>query len=249
MVLESADPSVLWPVYKGASFELWNPDTGNYYAWAEPAHITAHLQAKREKSSRLRRSAFSEMSKEWVADPQTLPCLQPRIAFRDVARATDTRTMIAALIPPRCVLNHTAPFLVWTAGTPVDTAFLLGVLASIPLDWCVRRLVETHVTFDLLNGLPIPARRGGEGERIVEIAGRLAAPDDRFRPWAETLGVEVGPVSEAEKDALVAELDALVARAYDLDRADVEHIFETFHEGWDHSARLERVLEHFDALP
>ena len=27
----------LWPVYKGASFNLWEPDTGTYYAWATPA--------------------------------------------------------------------------------------------------------------------------------------------------------------------------------------------------------------------
>src|SRR5439155_846330 len=25
-----------WPVYKGESFDLWNPDTGVYYGWADP---------------------------------------------------------------------------------------------------------------------------------------------------------------------------------------------------------------------
>ena len=38
MDLKSIDcPSGLWPVYKGASFNLWEPDTGkkNYYAWVK----------------------------------------------------------------------------------------------------------------------------------------------------------------------------------------------------------------------
>jgi hypothetical protein len=249
MILEAADHTGLWPVYKGASFELWNPDTGNYYAWADPEHIAGYLQAKRERGARHRHSFVSEMPVEWVADPHTLPCLHPRIAFRDVARATDTRTFIPALVPARCLLNHTAPFLVWSVGdSPQNTAFALGVLSSIPLDWCARRIVENHITFDILNGLPIPLADGASSGRVARIGGRLAAPDERFATWAEQVGVETGPVGDEERADMIAELDALVAHLYGLDRDDVQHIFETFHEGWDYSARLEGVLAHFDDL-
>jgi hypothetical protein len=44
---------------------------------------------------------------------------------------------------------------------------------------------------------------------------------------------------------MIAELDALAARLYDLTERQLVHIFETFHEGWDYAARLKAVLAHF----
>jgi len=84
---------------------------------------------------------------------------------------------------------------------------------------------------------------------VETIAGRLAAVDDRYAGWAAAVGVPVGSVHDpAEKERLVAELDAAVARLYGLDEGDVVHIFETFHTRWDYSARLAAVLEHFRAM-
>ena len=51
---------------------------------------------------------------------------------------------------------------------------------------------------------------------------------------------------QATKDDLIAELDALVAHLYGLGRSDVEHIFATFHRGWDYGPRLAAVLAHYD---
>jgi hypothetical protein len=45
-----------------------------------------------------------------------------------------------------------------------------------------------------------------------------------------------------------AELDALVARLYGLSRSQVEHVFSTFHRGWDYKSRLAAVLEYFDKI-
>jgi hypothetical protein len=84
--------------------------------------------------------------------------------------------------------------------------------------------------------------------RVVEIAGRLAAVDERFNEWAAEVGVPVGSVTDEEtKDDLIAELDALVSLLYGLDESQVTHIFETFHRGWDYKPRLEAVLKHFDS--
>ena len=64
------------------------------------------------------------------------------------------------------------------------------------------------------------------------------------------MGVRVGSVkNEDEKDALIAELDALVAHLYGLSRSQVEHVFKTFHRGWDYSSRLAQVLAFYDQLP
>ena len=53
------------------------------------------------------------------------------------------------------------------------------------------------------------------GGKVVVVAGRLAAVDDRYSDWAAEVGVPVGSVkTRAEKDDLIAELDALVSLLY-----------------------------------
>ena len=241
--------STRWLVCKGASFDLWEPDTGVYYASVEADEITEHLQEKRQRSHRHRRSPFSEFTKDWIDDPDTLPCLRPRVAFRDVARATDTRTVIAALVPGGLVVTHQAPYLLWPRGDARDHAFLLGVLSSMVLDWYARRVVELHLTFHILNNFPIPEAGldcDPVARRVVEIAGRLAAVDERYAEWADEVGVPVGSVVDAAaKQDLICELDTCVALLYDLDEDDLAVVYETFHEGADYTKRHRAVLAHF----
>ena len=244
-------PDGHWPIFKGGSFHVWNPDTGVRYGWADPDAMLAYLQEKRGNSydHAGSRSPFSEMPEEWIRDADTLPCLEPRIAFRDVARSTDTRTAIPALLPPETFLVETAPYFLRSEGDRRDEAYLLGVMSSIPFDWYVRRFVETHLKYHILNALPVPrpGRDDSRRRRVVEIAGRLAAVDERYAEWAAAVGVDYGPVAERRKRRLVHELDAVVAHAYGLDRAQLRVVFETFHDGWDHDSRLTAVLEHYDA--
>jgi hypothetical protein len=238
-----------WPVYKGESYDIWDPDRGVYYGWAEPETVTEYLHDSRASSYRYAgsRSPFSEMSQEWIESPDTLPCLSARITFRDVSRHTDSRTVRAALIPPKTPVVHNSPTLIWPSGEIADEAYLLGVLCSIPLDWYSRRFVENHVTFGVFNNLPIP-RPGRDNplrERVVELSGRLAAVDDRYAEWAEAVGVDCGPIQNNSKQEKIYELDAVVAHLYELSREHVEVIFETFHDGWDYEERLERVLDYY----
>jgi len=191
----------MWPVYSGRAFDIWNPDTGSYYASVDSAAITAHLQAKRLRSHNHKRSAFSEFDHEYLEDPSTLACRRPRIMFRDVTRATDTRTVIAALVPGDVVSVDMAPSLLWPRGKARDEAYLLGVLSSMILDWYARRVVELHVKFYILNNFPIPDVDHDDdpiAARVVEIAGRLAAVDDRFDGWAAEVRVPVGSVTDED---------------------------------------------------
>lgn len=182
MILNADSTDGLWPVYKGASFDLWQPDTGEYYAWADPEYICGVLQERRLNQAMLARSAFSELPREVIADPATLPCKSPRGAFRDVARATDSRTVHAALVPAEVIVANQAPYLLWTRGDERDQAYLLGVLSSIPLDWYARRYVETHVNYHVFYPLPVPrpSRDDRLRRRLEELSGRLAAVDERY---------------------------------------------------------------------
>ncbi|MFC7212135.1 Eco57I restriction-modification methylase domain-containing protein [Natronoarchaeum sp. GCM10025321] len=219
-------PDNYWPVYKGESFEIWNPETGTYYAWVDPDVTITYAQEKRESSYHYAgsRSPYSDMSEDWVYNEDTLPCFGPRIAFRDVARSTDTRTMIASLVPPKLFLTHKAPTLIWPRGDERDEAYLLGVLSSIPLDWYARRFVELTMSFGIFNSFPIPRPNDTDPlrQRVIELSGRLAAVDDRYSDWAEAVGVEYGPLDEETKQEKIYELDAVVAHLYGLTREHVE---------------------------
>ncbi|MDB9279984.1 hypothetical protein PN416_06365 [Halorubrum ezzemoulense] len=242
-------PEDYWPIFKGSSIDIWNSDTGERYAWADPDVMIDYLQESRENSYQYagKRSAYYEMPEDWVHDKNTLSCFTPRVAFRDVTRATDTRTVRPALVPPETFLTNKAPYFLWPRGDERDEAYLLGVLSSIPLDWYARRFVETTLNYHILNGFPIP-RPGQDGalrQRVVELSGRLAAVDERYAEWAESVGVEYGPLDEETKQEKIYELDAVVAHLYNLTREHVEVIFETFHDGWDYEERLEHVLDYY----
>jgi len=236
------------PVLAGKSFHHWNPDFGEPYAFGDET-TTMHVLAKTIKSIGRTGSPFEGLNVESVKD---LPFSRCRIAYRRRARADDSRTMIACLLPPGVQLITTAPYLIRAQGSESDESYVLGVFSSIPFDWYVRKVVESDLTYELLNSMPVPEidRSSKVVERIIEVTGRLSAIDDRYSEWAKAVGVKVGSIKTvSEKDALIAENDALVAHMYGLSRSQVEHIFKTFHRGWDYSTRLAGVLTFFDQLP
>ncbi|MBU1320059.1 MAG: hypothetical protein KKH67_12800, partial [candidate division Zixibacteria bacterium] len=240
-------PKGYWPVYKGESFDIWNPDTGKYYAWADPNEIMEHLQKKRERGHKNKRSAFHEFSKDWIEDRRTLPCLHPRIAFRDVTNRTNQRTVIVSVVPPEVVITNKGPYLLWPKGSTPDQAYVLGIMSSLIFDWYSRRFVEEALNFYLFNSFPVPraSTDGVLSMQIVELAGRLACPDKRFAAFARVVGVKYGQLKDDEKEDMVHELDAVVAHLYGLNQKQLTHIFETFHEGWDYEDRLRATLKHF----
>ena len=223
--------ATIWPVCSGAAFNLFEPDTGDWYDSVDAEEIKAHLYDKRLAQRDDGRSAFSQLPHEVTNDPDTLPCLRPRIAFRDVTRASDTRTFRCALIPPDRVLTHQAPYLLQTKGTASDEAYVLGVLSTMVFDWQTRQTAELHMTFEQLNqaSLPDPGEGHPVRDRVVQIAGQLAAAnDERLTEWAQQAGVPTERLASDEREQLLAELDACVAVLYGLNTDDVTVIYDTF---------------------
>ena len=231
-------------VYTGASFGLWDPSFGEPYAVSDSESLVSHLRTKLERQSRTRSSAF--FGTDISAD---LPSDRARILFRDVTKPINRRTMIACLVPPGVTAVHKAPYLLNQSGTEIVEAFALGVLSSIPFDWYTRRFVDKTMSFGLLAAFPVPLDLNNPlAKRVITVSGSLAAVDERFASWAESVGVQTGSaVAHDKKGDLIAELDALVSILYGLDRDDVVHIFETFHRGWKYTERLNAVLCHFDS--
>jgi hypothetical protein len=241
-----------WAVIGGKGFELWKPHLENVFAWAKPEKVVKALRAKLKNQVRLTSSEFFQYCNTEDVDSATLPCERPRIAFRDMARAKDARTMIACLLPANVILTNKAPYVLRRSGGEADEAYLLGVMSSLVFDWFAKRYVELGVSLHIARMLPIPAPdiSGDLKSRLIMNSARLAAVDARYSDWAEAAGVNIGSVKTvAEKDSLIAENDALVAHLYGLSRSQLEHVFRTFHRGWDYAPRLEAVLAFYDKLP
>ena len=243
-------PNGFYPVYKGKSFNIWEPDTKQYYAFAHPDKTNDWISTKRINANKRKgNSPHKEFDIEYIVDKKTLPVNKPRIAFRDITRATDKRTVIASLVPAYTYIQNSAPYLLWPRGDEKDQSYLLGILCSIPLDWYARRFVELHLNYFVFNPLPIPrpSRNSQLWQRVVKLSGRLSCPDERFSEWAKSVGVEYGSLDDIEKLDKIHELDAVSAHLYGLSEKQLTHIFETFREGWDGQPRLNEVMKHYNS--
>jgi hypothetical protein len=236
------------PVRGGAGFDLWTPETTEVYAWADPQAVENALFARRQRQVGLSSSAFYGMPTKYADDRRTLPFHHPRIAFRDITKDTNSRTCIVSFVPGETILTNKAPYILNRTGDARAEAYLLGILASIPLDWYARRYVEISMNFHIFNGFPVPiyAPANPLVKRVIRVAGMLASVDSRYQDWASEVGVEIGSASdEPVKSNLIAELDALVSLLYGLSEEQVRHVFATFHRGWHYRERLDGVLAHY----
>ena len=232
------------PVWKGRCFDQYDPhgrDPAGFCVWGE---MLAFLQAKRSRS-RVFKKLFPA---EFIADPITLPIRRPRVAFRHVTRATDSRTTIACLVPPHIPLTNAAPYLLFRDWSPLAVASVLGVLNSVPFDWESRRYVEVNYNFFILNMLTFPPPDSTPWQRIGELAARLSCVDERFNEFAAEVGVECGPRAEHQRTDMRSEIDALVARAYGLTGDELQFIFTDFTENAVSPVYRNQVLEKFESL-
>ena len=135
-----------------------------------------------------------------------------RLAYRDVASATNRLTLIAALIPPRAVTTHTLFCL--KTPTPADVQYALcGLLNSYVANYLVRLRVNTHVTASLVSRLPVP------------VIGR---GDPAFERLSGLVRALISASTSAEEMDEYAELQALAAQLYGLSSREFEHVLSTF---------------------
>ena len=232
------------PVWKGSSFDQYDPHGSEVAGNGDLEQMLQFLQTKRSKS----RTFGNAFPTNVLNDPDTLPCRSERVIFRHVARATDSRTIIAALCPrltPTTNAIHCIAFIDWDS---LSQASALSVMNSIPFDWLGRRYIEANVNYFIFNGLTFPPLTNTPWHRIGELAARLSCVDERFARFAAKAGVDYGPLSDAQRNDKRAEIDALVARAYGLTEDELRFIFTDFTENAVGPAYRRLVLEKFEGL-
>lgn len=84
------------------------------------------------------------------------------------------------------------------------------------------------MNFFILEGLVVPRLDEATTVGLATAAARLSCIDDRYVEVAEALGVDLGPVSVADRLRLRAEIDATVARVWGLTASEVKVILADF---------------------
>ncbi len=150
----------------------------------------------------------------WHIDPEHADRLlgarwrRTRLAYRDVASATNRVTLIAALLPAGSVSTHTL-FCLKSDVTRRAQRLLCALFNSLVVNFLVRLRVTTHVTTSIVERLPIPLQHdlGPDADGLDAAAGTLARkPDARLVAW----------------------LNAVVARAYQLTGEEFAHVLASF---------------------
>ena len=139
------------------------------------------------------------------------PFRRSRLAYRDVAGATNKLTLIAGLLPPGTVSTHT----IFVSKTPLDPPSqwcLLGLMNSLVANYLVRLRVMTHVTVSLMGRLPVP--RPPAASRAFEMLATLS------QRLAQT-GIGTGANDYAQ-------LNAIAAQLYGLSRDQFIYLLATF---------------------
>ena len=133
---------------------------------------------------------------------------RPRLAYRDVASASNRTTLIAAIVPARTVTVHTV-FCLRTRLALDAQRVLCALLNSYVANYLVRRRVTTHVTAGIISRLPVP---------LVT----------RASSWFEELCGAASTLEGGADPAAAAVAQAAAAEAYGLCEDDLAHVLATF---------------------
>jgi hypothetical protein len=109
-----------------------------------------------------------------------------RIAYRDVASATNRLTLIAAMLPADVISTHTV-FCLKSELDEISQWCLLALLNSLVANYLVRLNVTTHVTAALMSRLPVPKPAPGSPAfvRLSRLAKSLASTGVSDGDYAE----------------------------------------------------------------
>ena len=190
---------------------------------------------------------FMPISQYWVPNhrvEQTITRDSYAIGFRDIARTTDARSVIVAIVP-WAGFGNSIPILnigdeLDDGSNPVaDVRLLVANLNAIVFDFVARQKIQgTHLNLYILEQLPVIApedyniRFGSKPAReiVQDHVLRLTYTSHDMESFARDLGYNGDPFKwdPEERRHLRARLDALYFHLYGISNDDAEYILTTF---------------------
>lgn len=266
-----------YPVYGGKNVYQFIHDTSYFDIsppefWSVEERVDSDLSAKkriREKEVRNLKTALyhvfdgsgsqKKFVDELLVDTRKKPlseadvlldCTEYRIVFRDIAAATNERTLIATVIPPGVVCHNTVrtirPYEIQANESQLTEFPLrniykrifsdrelfacLGMLNSLVFDLLIRTKTDHHILDYKFRESQMPRLTAGDDwfEYISSRAARLNCYGEAFAEMRERLGIEAATNPE-ERKRLQAEIDAAAFHAYGLDSEETRFVCEDFH--------------------
>jgi len=183
-------------------------------------------------------------------DDVLLDCNTYRIGYRDIARSTDERTMIATVLPKGVVCTEKlrvirpyeiSPSKADLSEYPLHNVYhreftdkelfvAVGLLNSIPFDFLMRTKVDVSVVMYKFLESQVPRLTEGDDwfHYISDRAAKLNCLGEEFEEMRTRLGGVTPATKEDERERLQAEIDAATFHAYGFDRRETEFILDDF---------------------
>jgi hypothetical protein len=265
------DETRWWPLYEAKLMNIWNHRYSTYSGATEAQLRVATLP--RLDDDQLDNPNIEALPRYWVAD-KTLDEVVPRgwdrewfLGWRDITRTTDVRTFMPSVFPRAGAGDG---FLLAMPRDAGSAALLQAVWSSLVFDYLARQKMSgTHMKYFTTKQLscPTPTAFADRPSWCVSDLGtflrsrvlELTYTSYRIRPYAvDVVEGEPGPPYRwvpDRRDQIRAEIDAAMLHLYRLDRADTEHVLDSFfvvrnYEERDHGEfRTKRlVLAAYDAM-
>lgn len=151
-----------------------------------------------------------------------------RLAIRDVARNTDERTMIAAVLPARVFAGHTLHLCATLQAD--ELLYVASVLNSFVFDWLLRQKVGAHCSIFYIYQMPVPrlVRSDRVFQQLVTRSAALTCYRAEFADLAAAIGGDHNVSGASDRPVLRAEIDAIVAHLYGITESEFRHMLAAF---------------------
>ena len=236
------------PLYEGKMVQAYDHRAARVIL--NPKNLNRPAQAQESTEEEHEDVSYLPTPLHWVksdASPnlEIVKRVEWTIGFKDVTSPTNTRTMIASVVP-LAGFGNTLPIL-----TPVDTSesslqsykatapLLVANLNALAFDFVARQKVQgQHLNLYIVEQLPVIAERdydrkfGDKTARqiVEEHVVQLTYTAHDMAQFARDLGYD-GPSftwNTEERRHLRARLDALYFHLYGLSREDAAYVMDTF---------------------
>lgn len=260
------DGARLLPLYEGKMIWHYDHRYGTYAGQTKKQANKGVLPHLTDRDHQ--RATGTPKPRYWVPEDDVEAVVADRwsrdwfLAWRDVG--INERTLVAAAIP-RTAAGDKLPLML-TAIKGRKVALLHASLSSLALDYAARQKTSSAVKYFVVEQLPCPVTVRNEmrfltcGEPYIWLASRvseLTFTSVDMAPYADELGHGGAPYvwSPVRRPVLQAELDAFILHVFELNRAQVEWLIDSFtvlrkYEERDlgefQTKRL--VLERYDAM-
>jgi hypothetical protein len=225
------------PLYEAKMVNLFDHRHGNIVGSDDLSQLSG-IPARPTSDAEHSNPRFSPLPRYWVGSPEVLTCMGAVgwqggffICTRDVARSTDVRTAIQAIIPAYGV-GHKAPLILPFAHRELLPSFY-AAMNSFCFDYLIRQKIGgASLSYFILKQTPMPdpeqVRNMNDFVRPRVLELTYTAWD--VQPFARDLCYEGPPFTwNAGRRFLIrCELDAAFFHLYGISRDDAEYIMETF---------------------